>query len=286
MQFSISNHKLFSNDTPVEHYSTRKTSGRLQSLKFVVIHYTAGLSYEGDVRTLTTSDRAASAHIVIGQDGKVGQVENFMTNLWHAGQSKWGNLTMLNRYSVGIEVVCPGWVNFKREEAGVKYFEQYGRIFNDRDHRFVYGKHPNGGSPMWWMQFTEKQMEAIEGICAALKRQYPSIEKVVGHDQISPGRKIDPGLCMPRSFFDVLNGRAAERVTEDGETRAEEYFDYAVASPKGLNLRTKPAMDGAIIQLVPDGTKVSVVSTHGDWWKIETEDGKIGFSVSRFLRKI
>lgn len=301
MTFTIKNDLLYSDTSTVEHHRTRKKSGRLRSLRFIVIHYTAGLSYEGDLRTLTTSDRAASAHIVLGQDGKVGQIEDFRTNLWHAGKSKWGNLTMLNQYSVGIEVVCPGWVNFVREQNGVKYFEQYGRTFSDQDYRFVRGPHPNGGPPMWWMQFSDAQMEALEGICAALKRQYRTIERVLGHDDISPGRKIDPGLCMPRSFFDVLNGRGGitpvdfdgsaeidfgQDGVEDSEPATEEpYFDYRIATPKGLNLRDQPDMMGGIIQLVPDGVQVSVISHHGDWWKIETEDGKIGYAVSRFLQK-
>lgn len=107
MGFSIDkNNKLVSDINKIEYIKTSKKSGRIIP-KYLVIHYTAGGGYDSSLKTLTSSDVKASAHLVIGRKGEIAQIEDFATNLWHAGESSWDGIRFLNQCSIGIEVDCP-----------------------------------------------------------------------------------------------------------------------------------------------------------------------------------
>jgi N-acetylmuramoyl-L-alanine amidase len=70
----------------------------------IVVHFTAGASLDSSVTSLCDPKSKASAHVVVGRDGKVVQLVPFDTIAWHAGASSLGNRTGLNKFSVGIEI--------------------------------------------------------------------------------------------------------------------------------------------------------------------------------------
>ena len=73
----------------------------------LVIHYTGSPSFEGAMRTLCDGRAAnrVSAHVLIGEDGKVVQLVPFNRVAWHAGVSEWRGRKGCNGFSVGVEML-------------------------------------------------------------------------------------------------------------------------------------------------------------------------------------
>lgn len=127
-------------------------------------------------------------YFAIDRDGNIGQ--NFSLDRWgyHAGKSKWPILgTGVSKQLVGIEVCCPGTLDHNGEAwFGVRYgSEDYRRVKSSGNVRAgVYHR------------FTQHQERALERLLIWLKTNNPSVfqlDLVLGHDEVSPGRKNDPG---------------------------------------------------------------------------------------------
>jgi N-acetylmuramoyl-L-alanine amidase len=155
--------------------------------RIVVMHYTASTSTAGSVAWLRTPASKASAHVVIAQDGTVTQLVPFDLVAWHAGKSELRDLRGLNLYSWGIELTNPGpcqKVNHKWYAGGHLVPKPY------------LGKHKHGGPWEAWAPFPEAQLAAAVALVRWLGAQ-----EVVGHDDIAPGRKYDPGPAFPMDAF-------------------------------------------------------------------------------------
>ena len=63
--------------------------------------------------------------------------------------------------------------------------------------------HRHQTEPTFWHRFTEAQVDVVESVCALLVREYGIIH-ILGHDEVAPGRKIDPGPAYP---LDLLRAR-------------------------------------------------------------------------------
>ena len=102
-----------------------------------------------------------SSHFVINQNGKIYRLVQDYQTAWHAGKSCWGRYRKLNKNSIGIELVNKG-------------------------HQFGY------------TNFRKKQLLSLIKICKRLIKKYRIKKRnVVGHSDISPLRKIDPGEKFP-----------------------------------------------------------------------------------------
>ncbi|WP_374950953.1 N-acetylmuramoyl-L-alanine amidase [Mucilaginibacter sp.] len=129
----------------------------LRKPNYVIIHYTAQDSLAQTVKTFTLVRTQVSAHYVVGKDGKVVHMLNDYLRAYHAGVSKWGNVTDMNSCSIGIEI------------------------------------DNNGREP-----FNPKQMNSVLLLLAQLKRAYNiPAANFVGHGDIAPPRKPDPGKYFP-----------------------------------------------------------------------------------------
>lgn len=119
----------------------------------VVIHYTAMASAEAALARLCDSEAEVSAHYLISGRGEVTQMVDEDQRAWHAGAGDWAGMTDINSRSIGIEL----------------------------DNR---GTHP----------FSEPQMAALEKLLRGiLQRWNIAPEGVIGHSDMAPGRKLDPG---------------------------------------------------------------------------------------------
>ena len=126
-------------------------------IKYVIIHYTGMKDQKSAIKRLQSKVAKVSCHYLISRVGKVYQMVQDQDVAWHAGKSKWGKDINLNSKSIGIELVNKGFQNF-----------------------------PN------------KQIFALIKILKNLKKKYkikPSY--ILGHEDISPGRKTDPGPKFP-----------------------------------------------------------------------------------------
>lgn len=128
-----------------------------QCIDMLVIHYTGMESEKAAVDNLCNSDTGVSAHYIIGEDGSVNRLVDEDKRAWHAGVAWWRGALDINSRSIGIELVNPG-------------------------HEFGYHAFP------------ELQMEALIGLAQAiLRRHHIPPRNIVGHSDVAPTRKSDPG---------------------------------------------------------------------------------------------
>lgn len=180
--------------------------GKLADPRFIVIHYTAGRGLDESVAWLCNRKAKASAHLVVGAE-KIVQLVGFDREAWHAGKSSWNGLSGLNSCSIGLELDNPGPLN--RTAAG--WATYFGRRVDGDD--VVIARHKNAAlsSPeTGWHAYPEAMILNAYATCEALIDAYPTIEDVIGHDDIAPQRKRDPGPAFPmEAFRSWLFGRGA-----------------------------------------------------------------------------
>lgn len=141
------------------------TSGRwvgtvnfnLRKPHFVILHHTAQESCEKTIQTFTTAQREVSAHYVICKDGTVHHMLNDYFRAWHAGQSKWGQVSDINSVSIGIELDNNGTESFngKQIDALLALLNNLKTNYNIPKNNFL------------------------------------------AHGDIAPGRKVDPNVKFP-----------------------------------------------------------------------------------------
>jgi N-acetylmuramoyl-L-alanine amidase len=127
----------------------------------LVLHYTGMPDAEGAVRHLCNPASEVSAHYVVLEDGRVIQCVQESRRAWHAGQSYWEGETDINSCSIGIEIANPG--------------------------------HDNG-----YPDFPKRQIAAVTALCRSILTRYRiPAERVLGHSDVAPSRKHDPGEKFP-----------------------------------------------------------------------------------------
>lgn len=183
---NISAHKL----DGVRYRPARKIGDTITPT-LIVIHETAGsLNKFSTVRWFQSRKVTTSAHIVIERDGTITQMVPLNRRANHAGRSSWKGNNSANYFSIGIELVGPGAL----DKNGKVYF---GPVFPDS----VSINTPEHGNGHRWLPFTDEQMAACRQICEAIVEEYPTVNDIAGHYEISPGRKVDPAPTFPMEDF-------------------------------------------------------------------------------------
>ena len=138
---------------------------KIKEIKFIIFHYT-GMKKESDaINRLTSSKSKVSSHYFIKTNGEILTLVPDLYIAWHAGISNWKNFKNLNKNSIGIEISNPG-------------------------HDFKYNK------------FTKKQINSILKLSKFLTKKYKiKPQFILGHSDISPDRKKDPGEKFPWEFL-------------------------------------------------------------------------------------
>ena len=165
----------------------------------LILHYTACPTAQSAVDILCDGAREGrvSAHLVVGRDLSVAQLLPFNVVGWHAGVSSWDGREGLNRYSIGIEIDNAGQL----EEKDGRYLSWFGQEYPAEE--VVFGVHRNQSQETPWHRFPPAQLELVEALAELLVRHY-GMRYVLGHEEIAPGRKIDPGPAFP---LDALRAR-------------------------------------------------------------------------------
>lgn len=231
--------------------------GKLISPSIIVLHYTAsgGDTGKGDVDFFNSSKAAASAHFVVGRDGVIYQVVELNRVAWHAGKSSWKGLTNLNAYSIGIEI--DNWGMLTKRADG-SYRSYTGALVLDRD--VVEAKHKNGKTPdRYWEAYPAVQIQAVIDLCKALKVPLPSLTEVVGHDDIAPLRKTDPGPAFP--WQHVRSAIEGNKVTVSSQMEVS-------TNGGSLNVREGAGTNFPKVGSVGNGAKVKEELVQGAWSKI------------------
>ena len=153
----IPNNSIIADSLKKPTYKAYTTNFGMRKPNIVVIHYTAQNSCEQTLQTFTKPATQVSAHYVICKDGTLHHMLNDYLRAWHAGVSKWGNNTDVNSSSIGIEI----------DNNGVD-------------------------------SFSSAQINTLMGVLSFVKKEYNiPIENFIGHSDVAPARKIDPGLLFP-----------------------------------------------------------------------------------------
>lgn len=164
--------------------------------RFLVIHFTSGASAESSIEFWRTpAAKGASAHLVIDRDGTVYQTRPFNLTCGHAGKSSWKGFSGLNSCSIGIELANAG-----DSEALAKRWSKL---------PLVEAKHKNGGPVQKWESYPVAQLAACEAVAKALVERY-KLDDVVGHEDIAPSRKNDPGPLFPMKTLRLACGFTGE----------------------------------------------------------------------------
>lgn len=227
----------------------------------LVVHYTAGTTLAGAIATLCSPAAKASAHFVVDRDGTVVQLVELDTIAWHAGPSRHLNRSGLNQFSIGIEIVNAG--KLKRNAAGEFLTWANGRIDPLEAIELV---HRNESAPAWWHTYTEPQIESVFELTRKLTEGLP-IRHILGHEEIAPGRKSDPGPAFP---LDTLRARllGTQRDLDDSIDEVTQTVDGIVVASM-LNTRTGPSTASPVASVpLRRGTAVTIVGSQPDWLRI------------------
>ena len=232
--------------------------GRIEP-RYLVFHYTAGRSAQSSVNWLTNPDSNASAHLIVGRDGLVTQLAPFTIKTWHAGRSHWDGLVGLNQHSIGIELDNAGPLKL----VGTRLQAWFGTTYPKS--QAFHGKHKLEDEFRWWHAYTEIQIETAVELAKLLVKFY-QLKEIIGHDDIAPDRKRDPGPAFPLIHIQSL-------VMGRPEEQSERYRVTATR----LNIRKGP---GAEFDLVSDpikkGVEVSLLEKRDRWSKVEVLDRGAG----------
>jgi N-acetylmuramoyl-L-alanine amidase len=192
-------------------------------ITMLVLHYTGMEEAASAIARLRAPEAKVSAHYVVAEDGQVLRLVDEQKRAWHAGRSFWRGVTDVNSASVGIEIINPG-------------------------HEFGY------------RPFPDQQMDSLVPLVADIVRRHKIIPpNVVGHSDIAPERKQDPGelfdwaklarlgLAMPRPTERLID----PLWTDGGFLLALERYGYDVRKPRdaviAFQRRFRPELlDGVI----------------------------------------
>lgn len=255
----IKDHKI-SGETVRNPIWTKNHSGKFEKedLDTIVIHYTSGY-YKASVNTFTNPRARASAHVVIDRDGSIVQLVPFDTIAWHAGKSSYGGREGFNKYSIGIEIVNSGPLT----KSGNVFRSWFGSAYNPSD--VIEAVHRNERNSRYWHIYTEEQIQAVTDLCSLLVQEY-GIKHILGHEEIAPLRKTDPGPAFPldRLRNKLLGSNRADNGKEDVPENGR-------VAASILNIRENPKAEAAkVAKPLTQGTKVKIIDKSGKWYKVQT----------------
>ena len=134
-------------------------------IKFLIFHYT-GMKKESDaIKRLTNIQSEVSSHYLIKKNGDIVVMVPDLYVAWHAGKSSWKSFKSLNKNSIGIEISNPG-----------------------HEHNYI--------------NFSKKQILSVLYLSKSLIKKYKiQSSKVLGHSDVAPFRKKDPGEKFPWEYL-------------------------------------------------------------------------------------
>ena len=180
---------------------------------------------------------------------------------WHAGKSSYKGRRDVNSYSIGIEIDNWGWLDADgRSHAGVKVPEEF---------QF---KGSRSGHSLW-ESYRKEQLESTEKVIAAICEYY-NIEDIVGHEDVSPGRKQDPGPAL-----DEFKNRVRQ-------TYIGKKLEVRVPTTRvDLRLRQTPSYSSVVLTVMPKGSEVKVLDEpYPGWYKLQYGN-RVGYSVGKYIEE-
>ena len=137
------------------------TRNNVKSIKYIILHYTAMTNHFEAIEHLCSNSNRVSSHYLISKKGAIYYLVDTKDRAWHAGNSFWKGLTDLNSQSIGIEI-------------------------------------DNSGHHLHFEDYTTLQINSLVRLISKLVIKFKiSTHNILGHSDIAPYRKIDPGEKFP-----------------------------------------------------------------------------------------
>lgn len=254
----IINHRLCDDDgKPYPFRASPNMRGTVKH-QYLIMHYTAGPSAEHSINWLTNKNAKASAHLVIGRNGSITQLVPFDTVAWHAGSSAWQNLSGLNEYSLGIELDNAGTLI---RAVDCKWYAWFGDAYPEN--QVIETNHKHETVKRGWHLYSSEQLSVALEVAQVLIDHY-HLKDILGHDDIAPGRKSDPGPAFPMfSFRSRLFGRSSD------SSNREVYLTTVM-----VNIRSGPGTQYATLAEgpLPKSCRVQPLSEQGTWVLVDVID--------------
>ena len=194
-------------------------------VSMLVLHYTGMPDAQSAIRWLANPESKVSAHYVVTEDGQIVRMVDESKRAWHAGQSRWRGIGDVNSASIGIEIVNPG-------------------------HEWGY------------RDFAEEQIDALIPLVHQIMRRHGITRgNVVGHSDIAPARKQDPGelfpwnrlarlrLALPRPTRNLMD----PHWSDGAFMLALDRFGYDIAEPEAAVIAFQRRFRPELIDGVIDG---------------------------------
>lgn len=195
---------------PIDHTFT--ASGQDSRAQFLIIHYTAG-TFEASLKMLTEGESSSSHYLVGVAPPTIYQLVDENRRAFHAGASSWRGQTHLNAASIGVEIVNCGP---QKWPDGTVTFHEYPREQIDR---------------------------VVDLVKWIVERHKIRADRILGHSDIAPQRKVDPGSMFPWERF-----AAAGLIRwPDQKLVYEKYLEYEVAMPDVAWFQKKLAVHGFLV---------------------------------------
>ncbi len=198
---------------------------RTLPVSMLVLHYTGMPDAQSAIRWLANPESKVSAHYVVTEDGQIVRMVDEARRAWHAGRSWWRRISDVNSASIGIEIVNPG-------------------------HEWGY------------RDFPEEQIDAlIPLVHAIMSRHGITRGNVVGHSDIAPARKQDPGelfpwnrlarlrLALPRPTRNLMD----PHWSDGAFMLALDRFGYDIAEPEAAVIAFQRRFRPELIDGIIDG---------------------------------
>lgn len=247
------------------------------SRECIVLHYTAGYTADSAIATFASASTRASAHFVVATDGAVTQMVGCNDTAWHAGFGLFRGAGRVNRRSIGIEIVNPGYhfrtasgemLNWERKPVPESRLAPFPGLLEARD-PWV------GAAAQFWPLYPEPQLLAVEHIISACIRAWPAITDILGHRDIDTvrRRKVDPGPAFPMQRIRRLLPDRAEPAELGGRA-------LLVRAPGTmLNIRGGPgeAFEKLGAGPLADGQAVTELESRGAWVRVRVGYGRGAF---------
>jgi len=270
----IQNHMLSDPKVDTSIQSPNVSSGTIKP-EIIVLHYTAsgGEDGEGDASYLSRASSRASAHVVTGRNGSIHQIVPFNRRAWHAGSSNYNGRKNVNAFSIGIEIDNWGWLKNGKTHAGTTV---------PSDHIF----HGDRNGLSHWETYKVPQLEATEEVIAAICAEY-DIKDIVGHEDVAPGRKQDPGPALDE-FMAKMKEKYVNEVAVSSPTPTPTKKAPAEGTAKvttnGLRLRERASYTSKILTHLYVGYNVQVLdhNIYPGWDKVKYKN-KVGFVANQYL---
>ena len=213
------------NDFPMIDTPSPNFDERSLPISMLVLHYTGMVDAATAINWLVSPESKVSAHYVVTEDGQVIRMVDEEKRAWHAGRAHWRGIDDVNSASIGIEIVNPG--------------------------------HDWGYRP-----FPDEQVAAVIRLVMAVKDRHGITRgNIVGHSDIAPARKRDPGelfpwhslarlrLALPRPTRNLMD----PHWSDGGFMLALERFGYDIAEPRAAVVAFQRRFRPELIDGIIDG---------------------------------